>query len=210
MNCFRMKYAILFVASFVLCSDSVTFPQVKSAFAKTELFGGPSVLGATNPYSFGLEGWNGSLTRNLNNRLGFVLDLNGEYYGGIYNACFRGECEIGRNWHSVMAGPQLVVHKFERFRIFGRLMAGSIYSSGDQIRVHPVEGVQLISYGNWRPAVGIGGGLDVFLGNKFYLRVAQCDYIRDIGRDLGSFAPGAYAFQRGNVRPSFGIAILLE
>src|SRR5947199_6007901 len=112
MKSFGKIHVTLFFTTFALCPDSVSSAQVKSAFGKTELFGGPSLLGATNPYATDLEGWNGSLTRNLNNRLGFVLDLNGEYYGGIYNACERGPCEIGRNWHSFMAGPQLVIHKF--------------------------------------------------------------------------------------------------
>jgi len=155
---------------------------------KAEVFGGFSYLpagGADFPRqdSYGFQF---SVCGNVNRWFGVVADLGGQY---------RKVADLGPGFPGVtanpsvyefMAGPQFSLRRDRYTVFFHGLVGGAKGNSG-------IAGFSDSSF-----AVGLGGGLDIHLGDRISVRAIQLEYI-------GSFVD----ILEDNARLAFGIVIRL-
>ncbi len=147
----RSTLLALFAGLVCLCA----LPAAGQDSSKIDVFGGYSYLRG-NP-GFGLpsgnaSGWEGALTYNWNNWLGLKADFDGHY-------C----CE--QTMHNFLFGPQIT---------FKRDSTASPF-------IHGLVGISHgTSFGGFSDTVlgfAAGGGLDMKVGDRISIRVAQVDYL---------------------------------
>ncbi len=151
-----MRNLMLLIALMAL----VILPARAQNTPHVEVMGGYSYLRADlGGKDIGLNGWNFSVTENLNSWLGGTADFSGFYAtpGGI-NA----------NAHTFLFGPHFAYRKSKSATPFARVMIGGMRAS---------RGYLGISQPATDFAAAFGGGLDLKIHKVVALRVIQADYI---------------------------------
>lgn len=225
-----MQKLLFFAVCFLLCTPLV---QAQSNDKRFEAFVGYSNLQAegipdrSNPSNAfdddffdrrkGLHGINGSVTGYFTSYLGLTGDFSfnraedDEDFTGFSNS-------LDTRVTYFMGGPQLKVRNDSSLQPFGRVLVGgantrfevSSRSTGASATTFNFD-VDSTDF-----AMGVGGGLDVRLGDRISLRVIQIDYTPVFLRDrtvtvLGQTGAGAIqnflleGQRQDNVRFSFGI-----
>ena len=137
---------------------------------KAELFGGYSFAsleagtGLSRPK---LNGWNGSLTGNVNSWFGVVADFSGQY---------GTQASVGRNAHSFLFGPRFAYRGNERVTPFVHSLFGATrvhrdgFNPGPPLPATPAQSETGFS-------MAFGGGLDVKASDRLAVRLVQADYL---------------------------------
>lgn len=196
-NCRIQNFLLLFL--FVLFAA----PCVAQERAEWEIFGGYSFQRSdvreyykTTPviYTFrgqyaNLNGWDVSVTENMNRWLGGTLDVSGHYA----TPTFRGTPNRQR-MISILYGPRF---SFRTPRLpmglpFVHVLIGAVHSDVSVTPVGPHASDNSF-------AMAVGGGLDLNLGSTASIRVLQAEYFRN--NPLGT--------RTGNYRASAGVVFHL-
>lgn len=171
-----------------------------------ELFGGVSALGWQTPYTRNVEGWHGGITFALWDQLGVSFQSAGYYYGGERDyGCGSGvvRCSFARDSYDIFVGPVFRPAFLRRYRLrpFIHGMVGGVYVAGHTFDYLPVfdQTIQLYSR-ELRPALGLGGGIDIAVAERLHIRLIQLDSVHRYGTRLWLFADKM-------VRPSAGIVV---
>lgn len=134
--------------------------------------------------SCNLNGWNGSVSLNPNNKVGVVVDFGG-YYGKVGD-------DIDANIHSLMVGPK-VTFRQERVTPFVQALIGYAHPN---LKAGPTVLAKENDF-----AMAFGGGLDINITDLFAVRPVQMDYfVVKSGSDmLDNFRySGGIVFKLGN------------
>lgn len=154
---------------------AVNAVQAQEEGPKVEVFGG---------YSFntfgnldGLHGWNASATWNTNHWFGLTADFSGHY--GERPTAFA---PTTFQQHTFLFGPRFS-HRWEHLTIFGHGLLGAARLDMRAAANGPFD-IDDVSF-----SYALGGGLDLNLGQRFAVRVAQADYLytRPFGSGRDSF-----------------------
>ncbi len=156
--------AMLFALAVALClSGTYAAAQVTSS-PKNEIYLGYSWLHPNGNVDWGkvpdiVSGGDASITHYFPNarNLGIVAD-------GSFHSGKGAGGNLGANVGLAMGGLQYKLHN-NQLSPFARVMVGAADLSPDILR------------SEWKPAVDVGGGLDLNLGKAFAIRMAQVDYI---------------------------------
>jgi hypothetical protein len=184
-----MMRNLVIVAVLMLCFCSMTVAQ---ELPKFEIFGGWSYV-RPDGGGDGLQGWNASVTSNINEYFGVVMDGSG-YYTSDDGYCARA--------HSFLVGPKFSLREHEKVTPFWHAMFGVIHTGFD------VEGTVMdgedevdvwISDATDNFAMAFGGGIDVKVNEMWSIRPFQADYM--VERSFGDFIP--------NLRFSAGVVIAI-
>jgi len=197
-----MKKLFSIVSLVLVC----LFSAKAQDFPKAEVFGGYSYLRADGA---NLNGWNASVSGNLNSWFGLVADFSGHYdsastrseftfpgFPGI--PPFPGSSTIVRSEtsaHTFLAGPRFSYRKIEQITPFAHVLLGASRRHVESEVDFGVLGRTFFSSNSTAFAAALGGGLDVALSKNIALRVVQADYLPT--RSFGSF--------RSNGRVSMGL-----
>jgi len=123
-------------------------------YPKAEVFGGFSIVsvdaGITRE---SLWGWQSAVQGNFHKNIGFVADLGGQY---------KSIAGVSINSHQFLFGPRLFVRR-EKVTPFVHTLFGATRMSA--------AGISDTGLG-----MGIGGGFDVNLSDRFSIRVPQFDW----------------------------------
>ena len=131
-------------------------------------FAGFSVLSSGEPDREQFFGWQGSFALNWNSTLGLLADFGGQYKGrdiGISGVSLTSTA------YQFLFGPRLNA-RGEKHTLFGHALLG-----GSRRGATISSGGSSSSAGNTGLAFGIGGGLDMNMGEDFALRIIQLDWI---------------------------------
>jgi hypothetical protein len=127
---------------------------------KAELFGGYShLVGNVGDSSFNLNGVDGSVTENVNKWFGGTLDISSQ---------FGTEAKYKVNSQTIAYGPVFSYRKNRKAVPFVHAMLGAVRGSSEYLG---------ISQSEYRFGVLAGGGVDVKLNERVFLRVLQVDYL---------------------------------
>jgi opacity protein-like surface antigen len=141
-------------------------------FPKAEIFGGYSYFRAdttlTGMPSQNSNGWEASVTGNLNRFLGVTADFNGDYT----SASVAGANVTG-HIHNFLFGPT-VSYRTRRVTPFVHALFGDSHLTGSTV----LAGTTTASSSNDAFAMALGGGADVKLSRLLAVRLAQIDYLR--------------------------------
>jgi hypothetical protein len=155
------KAALLLLASSLSCHLASAQKLLK--LPAIEVFGGYSHLRFdSQPLGFSdqlnLDGWNVGLSLpDLYQGFGVAADVSGHYSSDMEE-------------YNFMVGPQYI-YPWKSLRPFGHALFGK---ARDRLR-HP--GSTELEPSNLARAVALGGGLDVQVSSRFYLRAIQADYL---------------------------------
>ena len=175
--CKTLSLSLLFLTSFLAAAQDVP---------RFEVFGGYSYANASKNFGVdrpNLNGWNASLTGNVNRWLGVVGDFSG-YYGSpsisvatplfcVTNPCPVPTVSFDTKVHTFLLGPQVSFRTNHRITPFAHALFGLGHTS-----VHidsPFSTVGTIS--NNAFAMALGGGADINMTSRLALRV-QPDYLQ--------------------------------
>jgi len=143
-----------------------------------QVFGGYSHwVGSVNSDTFNLNGFDLSLNQNRNRWFGGVLDVGSN---------FGTEAGLKVNTQSITYGPVFSYRKNPSAVPFAEAFAGAARGSSEYLDISKSE---------YRWAYGAGGGLDVKLRDRLYLRVIRADFIETRFSGLG----------QANIRISAGL-----
>jgi hypothetical protein len=186
-----MMRNLVIVAVLMLCFCSMAVAQ---ELPKFEIFGGWSFV-RPDGGGDGYQGWNASVTSNLNENIGIVMDGSG-YYTSEEEYCGRA--------HSFMVGPKFSLREHEKVTPFWHAMFGVIHTGydfyeGTEVGEGEEEVEVWISDATDNFAMAFGGGLDVKVNEMFSIRAFQADYLLE--RSFGDIVP--------NLRFSAGIVIAI-
>lgn len=136
-------------------------PALAQDVPKAEVFGGYSWAGGN------FNGWNASLTGNINKRFGIVADFSGHYGSEL-----DGSILIKKDAHSALFGP--------RFSFRGKRVTPFVYALVGATRFHESATVsgQKLSGSDTGFSSALGGGLDVKVNDRVAIRAFQIDYFR--------------------------------
>lgn len=131
---------------------------------KVELFGGYSF--ATFESGVGLQrhhlnGWNSSITGNVNRWFGVTADFSGQY-GSMLG--------VSRNVHSFLFGPRFSYRGNDRVTPSAYALFGATRAHSDPPGTLPPQTETAFS-------MAFGAGLDVKASQSLAIRVAQVDYL---------------------------------
>ena len=171
-----LVFSLLFLTSFLAAAQDVP---------RFEVFGGYSYANASRNFGVdrpSLNGWNASLTGNVNRWLGVVGDFSGYYGSPSVNAATGVICAIppcplpvvsfDTKVHTFLLGPQ-VSFRTGRFTPFAHALFGLGHTS---VRIdNPFSTVGTLT--NNAFAMALGGGVDINMTSRFALRV-QPDYLQ--------------------------------
>ncbi len=156
--------ALLALAFALLLSATYAAAQATSS-PKNEIYLGYSWLHPNGNVDWGtvpdiVAGGDASITHYFPNawNLGVIVD-------GSYHAGKGVNGNLGANVGLAMGGLQYKLHNSQLFSPFVRVMGGGADLVPDLVREE------------WKPAVDVGGGLDLNLAKRFSIRIAQFDYI---------------------------------
>ena len=174
--CKTLGLSLLFLTSFLAAAQDVP---------RFEVFGGYSYANASKNFGVdrpNLNGWNASLTGNVNRWLGVVGDFSG-YYGSpsvsvatplfcVTNPCPVPSVSFDTKVHTFLLGPQVSFHT-GRVTPFAHALFGLGHTS---VRIdNPFSTVGTIS--NNAFAMALGGGVDINMTSRLAWRV-QPDYLQ--------------------------------
>jgi opacity protein-like surface antigen len=141
-------------------------------FPKTEIFGGYSYFRADSGLSVmpnqNSNGWDASVTRNLNRFLGVTADFNGDYTSATVSGA-----NVTGHIHNFLFGPT-VSYRTRKFTPFAHALFGVSHLTGSTA----VTGTSTVSSSDNAFATALGGGVDVKINRLFAVRLAQIDYLR--------------------------------
>jgi opacity protein-like surface antigen len=141
----------------------VSYPQV-------ELFGGYSYMREdSEPEGFNLNGWNASIAYNINRHVAVRADFSG-YYKSEEDQFFSNSLRK----HQFLFGLQGSIRPNERVRVFLRPLFGlaHVHTKTD------IAGLTSpITFSDTAFAMALGGGLDINVSRRFFIRPFQLDYL---------------------------------
>ena len=158
----------VFLLMAVVLSASLALAQSKksdSEFPKAEVFGGYSFLHTDNNTVGGnsnFNGWEASLTGNVNKWLGFKADFDGHY-----NSDNVLGVNVDGKVHNFLFGPEVSLRR-DKFKVFGHTLFGVSHASASGGGASVTDNAF---------AWAIGGGGDYMVTKRFGWRVVQADYL---------------------------------
>lgn len=174
LNIFKV-WTLKVMSNFMLVT-AVFFLWEVTAFAEElsrfEIFGGYARRFDGLQYIEDLNGWQTSVSGNLNHWLGLVADVNGTY--GSYNSSKE---------HSLMFGPQLTLRKHERLTPFFHSLFGGINRRETFQTVAPRPGggppipTGTVTTSTTEFTITLGGGLDLRGTDRVAVRLVEIDYL---------------------------------
>ncbi|MBI1984467.1 MAG: outer membrane beta-barrel protein [Acidobacteria bacterium] len=145
-----------------------------------EMFGGYAyALADFSNESVNLNGWNFSLTENVNSWFGGTADFSGHY---------GQPSGVNVNAHMFLFGPTFALRRSRSFTPFSHVLLGGIRAS---------RGYVGVSESATKFAAAFGGGIDVKIHEIVAIRVFQADY----------FVTPFFGLRQDNVRVSGGIVL---
>ena len=158
----KRAYAVLIALVVVLGLSGTYAAAQDTIYPKYEVYGGYAWLHPNGSVDWGkvpdiTDGFDASITYYLPSlhNLGIIAD-GGYHWSG--NSGFSSDVGLA------LLGLQYKLHS-PQLSPFARVMVGAADLSPNFLR------------SEWKPAVAVGGGLDLNLGRKFSIRMAQLDYI---------------------------------
>lgn len=148
-------------------------------YPKVEVFGGFSVEHAGSSFM----GWQASMNGNVTHHLGLVADFGGQYATVV---------GVPMNSYQYLFGPRLFVRK-NRVTPFVHALVGGFRNG---IGSTSILGVATPAVSATGLGMGIGGGIDINLSNRFALRALQFDWTPEhiAGTSVGGISvPGMWA-----------------
>jgi opacity protein-like surface antigen len=199
------------VGALALLALALASPVFAQEVPEVEVFAGYSMLqsdpGASFTRSGQPQGWNASITYNLNRWIGIEADASGHYRSERLESVGPGGLSVNRvstRTHSLLAGPRFTYRAGKPIAPFVHALAGvsqtavegsaEVYSGGGSF--FGLEPPQRFSYA-YRVrdlTTAFGGGFDVKINDKLHWRAFQADYVRRWGQ----------GFSRNNMRVSLG------
>ena len=162
---------LLLTVSFLLALPLVALAQDAP---KVEVFGGYSYL---NPHNGDdLNGWNASVTGNVNKWFGIKSDFSG-YYESYTTV---GGAKVRVSDHFFLAGGQFTYRGNKRVQPFAHLLAGTVllHSKATSVCAPTVAScLSLVKISDTGFALVAGGGLDLSIAKHLALRLIQADYV---------------------------------
>ena len=144
-----------------------------------------------------MQGWNASLTSNVKEWLGIVLDFSG-HYASTQSAFFGRTIDADLGLHTFRVGPEFKLRRNRRLQPFGQLLIGGNNTRASDIRIGGARTDESESGTDLAAAVGVGFDLNV--SDTISLRLAQGHYsLLRIDQD-----------NRQGVRFSFGIVFKFD
>ncbi|MBZ5701024.1 MAG: porin family protein [Acidobacteriia bacterium] len=141
----------------------------------------------TVPIYMNLNGWNASVTANVNHWFGVVADFSGHY--GTPTIIGIG---LETHVHSFLFGPRFTYRHSERITPFVHALLGASHLNF-KVPLIPVETSDSAF------AMALGGGMDVKVREHVALRLAQVDYF------MTRFSPYSIIESQNNIRISTGL-----
>ena len=155
----RKCFLSLFTLILLLLSSSALGQN--GDYPKVEVFGGFSYLNADLGTRENFFGWQGSVSGNVKENIGIVVDAGGQY---------KSVLGIGISFYELLLGPRFMVRS-ERVTGFVHALAGNryVFVPGDIDSAF---------------ALGFGGGMDVNVSDSIAIRVFQLDYMPNRSRGM--------------------------
>jgi opacity protein-like surface antigen len=153
-----MIRASLLVSLMLLVSSSAKVQDTPGV----ELFGGYSYAGS------GSNGFDVSVTGNVNDWFGLVADFGGQYT----RLDDQGFTEKIRS-HSILFGPRFSLRRSKRLVPFVHALFGVSHLKTETNEFGP-----LLSFSDTSFGMALGGGLDVRINDRVAIRTFQADYLR--------------------------------
>ena len=147
-----------------------------------------------------LNGFNASATGYLTNKIGLTGDFSAHFTTKRLTDPLGGNINISVNLFNIVGGPQYKFRNKSRVTPFVRSLAGVAVTRG-RLGLTRVAFSETTSATNF--ALMLGGGLDVSIGKRFDLRLAQVDYNPIFLRRGNAFGFGQA--RADNIRFSFGV-----
>jgi opacity protein-like surface antigen len=213
-----LALSLVLLFSFVLAAqDKSKSVLVVQDYPRIEVFGGYSFLHSGNhdsrlnaqnlPPSFvgtsiylasdgtaNLNGWEGSITLNLNKWVGITSDFSG-HYGSMKFDEFQQVIVVpapppvfartenpGFSSHSFLFGPRFTYRNTERVIPFAHVLFGVNREAADTSEIVPAPGI----YDDVKEtsfAFAAGGGLDFKISKRIAVRAPQIDYLLNYRND---------------------------
>jgi opacity protein-like surface antigen len=169
--------------------------------------------------SYSQNGGSGQFIYNLNRWISGVLDV-----GAVHNGNFSG-FQIDNTAINFMAGPRVSLRRWSRFTPYAQAVFGGVYrAASSRIDGFAASIPQIIIVGNLGGAVtvpdqpitsrihtdqtafamAVGGGVDVKISRRFYVRPAAVDYYRTHLKNIRTFGDDV----QNNLRYSAGVAFM--
>src|SRR5262245_43042468 len=157
---------LFFIAALALALPIIAQAQDSP---RTEIFGGYSYLRLNDDLNDDkdLNGWNASVNQNILKWLGFKADFSG-HYG---NSTFILGTGADLNTYLFLFGPQFSLRRWDRIQPFGHVLFGAVRANADSF----VTGGPHFS--DTAFAMAVGGGLDVKVLDKLYVRLVMGDFV---------------------------------
>lgn len=133
-------------------------------FPRAEVFAGYSYFRA-NPDGLNLNGWNGSVTGNINHWLGVEGDFSGHY--GSPRVFGFSVPFVDINSHTIMVGPR-VAYRSGSITPFAHFLVGAARAGTSGFGA---------SISDSAFAAAMGGGIDFHLSRSVAVRAIQADYL---------------------------------
>lgn len=174
---------------------------------KAEVFGGYSysrVEGSSGISGINLNGWNASVTGNVNSWFGVTADFSGHY--GSPNAT-----SLSR--HSFLFGPKLTYRGNDKVNPFVHALVGVVRAHRGISPPGPII-PQVPPASESALGISIGGGVDYKVNERFAIRLVQADYLLTRFKESSGIVciqsittpcPATQAGTQNNVRLSFGV-----
>jgi hypothetical protein len=146
--------------------------------SRVDLFGGYSFNSAESRRGI-QNGWNGSLTYNVNSWLGISSDFSGHYQS-------QTNVDPKLNMFSLMFGPQFTVRRDSRLSPFAHVLLGFRHRSYEY---PPSPLIPTLTFSQNDFASAFGGGFDIKLNRSISFRPFQADYLleKSYGNTLNNF-----------------------
>lgn len=194
-----LTFALLLAMSLVVAAQD---------HPKVEVFGGYSYFRATGADApANLHGWNAELNANLKNwskvSLGAVADFSGHYGTSsvvIFSLDAGSFGDLKTRNHNFLFGPQIQLHG-SRVAPFARVMGG-----GARRRFSGLLSGSPVDLKDNAFAFGTGGGVDVKVNKRVWLRLVQADYLMTRFEPLDQSTPKT----QHHLRLSAGLVIRLR
>jgi len=139
---------------------------------KAEVFGGYSYLRVNELSGLGiglnLNGWNGSVTGNVNDWFGVKADFSGQYGRPSFFG-FSPDLGLKTNVHSFLFGPSVSYRGHSAIVPFGHALFGVSRGYANLFGFNVSDSAF---------AMAFGGGVDLKLGDAIAVRLIQADYMQ--------------------------------
>jgi hypothetical protein len=145
-------------------------------------------------YNYGLNGWNASFEGKIARLIGVVADFGQQYGTPVNSSMGSSTLVVHEHQTTALFGPQISI-PVPRVRPFAHALFGVDHFSDHAVSNAPAS----VTISSNHFAVALGGGIDVKLSRRIWIRAVQMEWVR-VSRPGGGF---------NEVRTSAGIAIHL-